>query len=56
MHDFDIICLSEIYLTSTTDINDENLKIPGYIMYRVDDQYLMLKEAEFVSITKLCCF
>ena len=36
IHDFDIICLSETYLTSTTDINDGNLKIPGYIMYRVD--------------------
>ena len=36
IHDFDIICLSETYLTSTTDINDENLKIPGYIMYCVD--------------------
>ena len=35
-HDFDIICLSETYLTSNTDINDGNLKIPGYIMYRVD--------------------
>ena len=33
--DFDIICLSETYLTSTTDTNDENLKIPGYVMYRV---------------------
>ena len=31
-----MICLSETYLTSTTDINDENLKIPGYIMYHVD--------------------
>ena len=36
IHDFDIICLSETYLTSNTDINDGNLKIPGYIMYRVD--------------------
>ena len=36
IHDFDIICLSETYLTSTTDINDGNLKIPGYIMYHVD--------------------
>ena len=35
IHDFDI-CLSETYLTPTTDINDENLKIPGYIMYRID--------------------
>ena len=36
IHDFDIICLSETYLTSTIDINDGNLKTPGYIMYRVD--------------------
>ena len=36
IHDFDIICLSGTYLTSTTDINDGNLKPPGYIMYRVD--------------------
>ena len=36
IHDFDIICLSETYLKSTTDINDGDLKIPGYIMYRVD--------------------
>ena len=36
IHDFDIICLSETYLTSNTDINDGNLKIPRYIMYRVD--------------------
>ena len=35
IHDFDIICLSETYLMSTTDINDENLKIPGY-MYRAE--------------------
>ena len=35
-HDFDIICLCETYLTSTRDINNENLKIPGYIAYRVD--------------------
>ena len=36
IHDFGVICLSETYLTSTTDINDENLKIPGYIMYCID--------------------
>ena len=35
-HDFDTICLSETYLTSTTDIIDEYLKISGCIMYRVD--------------------
>ena len=36
IHDFDIICPSETYVTSTADINDGNLKIPAYIMYRVD--------------------
>ena len=38
IHDFGIICLSETYLTSTStaDINDENLKIPGYSMYCVN--------------------
>ena len=36
IHDFDIICISETYLTSTIDINDENLKIPGYNMYHAD--------------------
>ena len=39
LHHFDIIFLSEIYLTSTADINDENLKIPGYIIYRVDHPF-----------------
>ena len=36
IHNFEVICLSETYLTSTTDINDGNLKMSGYIMYRVD--------------------
>ena len=36
IYDFDVICLSETYPTSTTDNNDGNLKIPEYIMYRVD--------------------
>ena len=36
VHDFDIICLCETYLTSTRDINNGNLKIPGYIVHRVD--------------------
>ena len=35
-HDFDIISLSETYVTSAKDINDENLKIAKYIKYRVD--------------------
>ena len=32
IYDFDIICLSETYQTSTTNINEGNLKIPGYII------------------------
>ena len=46
--------MSKTYLTSTKDINDENLKITGYIMYRVDHPS-DVKEAAFVPITKLCC-
>ena len=53
IHDFDI-CLSETYLTPTTDINNENLKIPGTSCIALII-LLMLKKAEFVSITKLCC-
>ena len=36
IHDSEIICFFKTYLTSTTDINDENLKIPGHIMYCID--------------------
>ena len=36
IHDFDIIGLSETYLAPTIDVNDGNLKTPGYITYRVD--------------------
>ena len=36
MRNFGIICLSETYLTSTTGINDEKLKIPGYSLYYVN--------------------
>ena len=32
IHDFDIICLSETYLMSAADINDEDFKIPKYVM------------------------
>ena len=46
-----LICLYETYIT---DINDENLKIPWYIMYCVDHPS-DVKKVEFVSITKLCC-
>ena len=54
IHDFDIICISETYLTSTTDIDDKNLKIPGYIMYCADHPSAV-KRGGVCSITKLCC-
>ena len=34
---FDIICLCETYLASSTDINDNNVGIPGYIIYYIND-------------------
>ena len=54
IHDFDLICRSETYLTSTIDINDEKLKIPGYIMHSLD-HLSDNKGGGVVSITKLCC-
>ena len=48
MHDFDI-CLSETYLTSNTDINDGNLKIPGYIMYRVDHPSVVKRDGVCIN-------
>ena len=34
LHKCDIICLSEVYLDSTTRIDDDKLQIPGYIFIR----------------------
>ena len=36
IYNFDILCLSETYLDSTTSSNDSNLVIPGYDLYRAD--------------------
>ena len=36
VHKFDIICLSETYLDSSTRHDDENLEIPGYDIARAD--------------------
>ena len=36
---YNILIYVFLKLTSTADINDGNLKIPGYIMYRVDHPY-----------------
>ena len=35
-HKFNIICLSETYLDSTTSIDDDKLQIPGHILIRFD--------------------
>ena len=37
---FDIICLSEIYLDSTVPLDDDNLVISGYNLIRSDHQIL----------------
>ena len=36
IHNYDIICLSEIYLNHDTSSDSDNLKIPGYELIRVD--------------------
>ena len=30
LHNFDVVCISETYLDSTTALDDKNLKIAGY--------------------------
>ena len=35
-HNFDILCLSEIFLDSTIDLNDENINIDGNFILRAD--------------------
>ena len=36
VHNFDIICLSEIYLNSETSTDDKNLKLLGYYLLHAD--------------------
>ena len=36
VHKFDIICLSETYLSSETSPDNDNLEIPGYNTIRND--------------------
>ena len=36
LHNFDLVCISETYLDSTTAANDENLAITGYNLLRAD--------------------
>ena len=35
-HNFDILCLSETFLDSTIDLNDDNINIDGYSIFRAD--------------------
>ena len=35
-HNFDVMCLSETYLDSSTLHDDDNLQIPGYNLYKKD--------------------
>ena len=35
LHNFDVVCISETYLDSTTAANDENLAITGYNLLRL---------------------
>ena len=36
VHNFDVVCISETYLDSTTALDDENLHIAGYNLLRAD--------------------
>ena len=36
LHNFDVACISETYLASTTALDDENLEIAGYNLLRAD--------------------
>ena len=36
LHNFNVVCISEIYLDSTTALHDENLEITGYNLLRAD--------------------
>ena len=35
-HNFDVVCISETYLDSTTALDDENLEITGFDLLRAD--------------------
>ena len=37
LHSYDVICLSEMWLDSTTSIDSNVLFLKGYNLYRVDD-------------------
>ena len=36
LHNFDVVCMSETYLDSTTALDDENLEIVGYNLLGAD--------------------
>ena len=41
-HNFDILCLSETFLDSTIDLNDENTNIDGYSILRAHLELIIL--------------
>ena len=36
LHNFDVVCILETYLASTTALDDENLELTGYNLLRAD--------------------
>ena len=51
IHKFDIICISEIYLDSSTPSDDSDLELSGYALVR-SGHPANKKEGVFVFITK----
>ena len=47
LHNFNLVCITETYLDSTTVRDDKNLEIAGY------NQHLIVKEVVFVCILKV---
>ena len=52
IHKFDIICISEIYLDSSTPSDDSDLEISGYALVNALGHPANKKERVFVFITE----
>ena len=48
VHSYDLICLSETWLDTTTSINSNDLPLKGYNLHRVDDPDNVKKGGVFV--------
>ena len=53
IHNYDIICLSETYLNHNTLFNNDNLKILGYELIRVDHPLNQKRGGIYIYITKI---